>query len=213
MADNNGYEYLCEASIGEHSKCTICTKPLVDPVSIKCVRCGEKALERGHFHDHKTKFCPKADVLCASSDIKCPWIGPRDQLDKHLNTCLSNSLRPLITQIQNENQRLISQVNQQDTQIAGLQHENRQLRDQTKQVESKHITHTLTVLMNQSVIHSTEIIVCFSSLPFMIKPKESGCFDRYLFLFRTPAITRINMCETISAGDNKTSRWKNQFHL
>jgi hypothetical protein len=191
MADNSGYVYVCEESIGEQSKCTICTKPLVDSVStkceakshifcrhcienwikrisscpmcfqelhtqelspvvdkdlndaldrilVKCVRCEKKGLERGHFHDHKIKVCPKTDVLCTSSDINCTWIGPREQLDKHLKACIFNSLRPLIVQLQTENQRLTSQINQQEIQIGKLQNENQQLRDQIRQVEGKH---------------------------------------------------------------------------
>jgi FtsZ-binding cell division protein ZapB len=109
----------------------------LDRILIKCVRCGKTGLERGHFHDHKTKMCPKVDVLCRSSDLKCPWIGPRDQLDKHLNSCIFNLLRPLITELQNNNQRLTSRINQQETQIGELQNENQQLTSQVNEQKTQ----------------------------------------------------------------------------
>ncbi|CAF4117946.1 unnamed protein product, partial [Rotaria sordida] len=189
MADNTGYEYMNEESINERLKCSICTKPFIDPVSakcnvkkhifcrhcieewikrnpscpmcrqnlrtndltpitdsvpidmldrilVKCLSCKQAGLERGSFNDHN-KMCPKANIKCLSSDIRCPWTGARDELDKHLKTCIFNPLRPLITELINDNQQLKNQVNQQQTQTGRLQNDIQQLEDQVNQQQTQ----------------------------------------------------------------------------
>ncbi|CAF1131492.1 unnamed protein product [Rotaria sordida] len=190
MEDNTGYEYMNEESINERLKCSICTKPFIDPVStkcnirnhifchhcieewikhhpscpmcrqnlrienltpiadsvlidmldeilVKCLGCKQTGLVRGSFNDHKNKMCSKTNIKCLSSDIKCPWTGSRDELDKHLKTCIFNPLRPLITELINNNQQLKNQVNQQQTQIGGLINDNQQLKGQVNQQQTQ----------------------------------------------------------------------------
>ena len=248
MTIGDGYEYVCEGVIGERSKCTICTKPLVDPVStkcepkphifcrscikeqlgrysscslccqelrtedlisvtdntlldsldkipVKCVHC-KTDLERGKFNHHKTETCPKTNVSCQASDIKCSWIGPRDQLEEHLNTCRFNLLRPMITQLQNEDQRLTNQVNHHRTQIERLAKENQYLKYQMEQSESMWIYHFLKSLL----------ILLFelcNNRFILLKEHISFCLERQQ-LFESMYMESL-LC---SKADNKMSRWK-----
>ncbi len=99
---------------------------------VKCLSCDQMGLEQGTFKEHITNTCPKITIFCPSSDIKCSWTGLRDELDNHLSICIFNSLRPLITQLRYDNQQLIDQVNQQQTQIEELRSENQQLNARVK---------------------------------------------------------------------------------
>lgn len=124
---------LCDTCIDEFNiedLIPVTDKELIDAlnrISVKCVDCQQTGLTRGDFQNHKTKMCPRTNVSCPSSDIKCSWIGPRDQLDKHLDTCIFNLLRPLIIHFENN----------QEIKIVELQNENQQLRGQIKQFEGK----------------------------------------------------------------------------
>ncbi|CAF1323982.1 unnamed protein product [Rotaria sordida] len=66
-------------------------------------------------------MCPMANIKCLSSDIKCPWTGARDELDKHLKTCMFNPLRPLITELINENQQLKDRTEQLEKRLQFLE--------------------------------------------------------------------------------------------
>jgi hypothetical protein len=180
MVDKNEYEYMNEELINELLKCSICTKPFIDPVStkcnikshifcrycieerirnnssscpicqqnlsiqdlisitdgiiremldqilVKCLECKQTELKRSYFDIHKKKICPKVNVICPSSDIRCPWRGTRDQLDQHVNSCVFNSLKPLIIELKNDNQQLRDQIEQ-------LRNDNQRLTEQMEQ--------------------------------------------------------------------------------
>jgi FtsZ-binding cell division protein ZapB len=145
---------------------------MLDELQISCQFCHQEGLERGNFDDHINKGCLKVNVSCPSADIKCPWIGSREQLDKHLNTCIFNPLRPLITQLReqssgqqtqieqlrSENEQLKNQVNRQQTQMGALQNETQQLKNQMKPLGGKHIHVVFQKLLEHKLIklHSIE---------------------------------------------------------
>jgi hypothetical protein len=106
---------------------------LLDELKIRCKLCQQTGLERGNFSDHINKACSRMNISCPSSDIKCPWTGSRDQLDKHLKTCIFNPLRPLITQLQEQIGRLRSENEQLKCQMI------QQLENQIKPLESKFV--------------------------------------------------------------------------
>ena len=74
----------------------------LNEIPVKCKFCGQTGLERGKFDEHKSKYCPKVITLCPLADVSCPWKGPLDQVDKHLNSCVFKPLSPLITQLKDE---------------------------------------------------------------------------------------------------------------
>ena len=132
---------------------------LLDELKIKCELCQQTGLERGNFSDHITKACSRVNISCPSADIKCPWTGPRNQLNQHLNTCVFNQLRPLITQLEEQISRQQTKINKQKSQISGQQTQieqfksqiNQQLQNQIKSLESKFVDKIyLTFLMSKT---------------------------------------------------------------
>jgi hypothetical protein len=85
---------------------------MLDNLLVKCKTCHQTAIQRGNFKDH-LKTCRKRNKCsCSASDIRCPWIGPYDQLSVHLSQCPYEQLRPILTEILIENQRLREQLNE-----------------------------------------------------------------------------------------------------
>jgi hypothetical protein len=95
----------------------------LNELQVKCKTCGQTGLERAKFDEHKTKFCPKVITPCPLADLHCPWSGPLDQVDKHLNSCIFKPLSPLITQLKE--------------QISELRRTNQQIEKRLKKTESK----------------------------------------------------------------------------
>jgi hypothetical protein len=85
------------------------------------LECGQSGIQRGNFNDHINKLCPKGTIVCSASDIKCPWSGPRDQLQNHLNTCSYEQLRSILAHLVNTNRRLEEQIQTLTNQVQSLQ--------------------------------------------------------------------------------------------
>jgi hypothetical protein len=51
-------------------------------------------------------MCSKVEVSCQRADIKCPWKGPKDELQKHLSTCVYDQMRPILDDLLTINTRL-----------------------------------------------------------------------------------------------------------
>lgn len=94
---------------------------ILERLLVKCVQCGHSGIQRGNFSDHVGKLCPKGTTACAASDIKCPWLGPRDELEHHLATCQYEKLRPILSQLVSTNQQLQQQVRALTNEIKTLQ--------------------------------------------------------------------------------------------
>lgn len=117
-------------SIARYQSCSICHQQLnndnlepindsylinaLDELQIRCKLCNESGLKRINFNAHLDNVCPNATITCPSKDIMCAWVGPRDQLDTHLNRCIFNILKPLFNQFQEK-------INIQQKQIEKLQ--------------------------------------------------------------------------------------------
>ncbi|UJR15730.1 hypothetical protein I4U23_002665 [Adineta vaga] len=102
---------------------------MIDRLRIKCMICGQNGLLKINLEEHMQKVCPKTMVSCRSADIKCPWIGQRDQLDEHLNNCRFEGMRSIITELIMENQQLEDRLNEQISQINNQQEKIRQLKE------------------------------------------------------------------------------------
>jgi len=94
---------------------------ILDRLLVKCSECGQSGIQRGNFNDHINKLCPKGTIVCSASDIKCPWSGPRDQLQNHLNTCSYEQLRSILGHLVNTNRRLEEQIQTLTNQVQTLQ--------------------------------------------------------------------------------------------
>jgi hypothetical protein len=91
---------------------------------VKCLVCGQTELERGNFQEHISGLCSEPHISCPSADIKCPWTGKQNELDKHVATCVFSSLRSKIAPIINENIQLKEQIIKYTTENNELQTEN-----------------------------------------------------------------------------------------
>jgi hypothetical protein len=122
---------LCIAkSVARDASCPICHHQLANknlvPIDdcylidalgelrINCKICNEKGLKRSNFNDHVNNVCPKSITTCPAKDMKCSWVGQRDELGSHLTTCIFTVLRPLFDELQ-------EQIKVQQTQIDTLQ--------------------------------------------------------------------------------------------
>jgi hypothetical protein len=103
---------------------------MLDRLLVTCPRCGQTGVQRENFNDHFKKTCPKINVSCSAADGRCPWTGPRDQLDSHLASCVFHALRSLLGELIVENRQLREQVMQQKAQSDDLQNQVRQLQEQ-----------------------------------------------------------------------------------
>jgi ubiquitin conjugation factor E4 B len=99
------------ASIDNLPQATRLVRNMLDRLPVKCTFCGKTGLERGNFSDHISKECSKVHVSCPSADIKCPWKGPRDQLNNHIETCVQ-PFRIIITELTAKTRQLEEQVKQ-----------------------------------------------------------------------------------------------------
>ena len=122
-------------SIAGNQSCPICNQQLnndnlepindrylinaLDEIPVRCQLCNESDLKRMNFNDHLDNVCPAANVTCPSKEMMCAWVGPRDQLDTHLNRCIFNILKPLFNQFQEKidlQQKQIEKLQSKDSQ-------------------------------------------------------------------------------------------------
>ncbi|CAF3424979.1 unnamed protein product [Rotaria sp. Silwood1] len=93
---------------------------MLDSLLVRCGKCGKTNLLRGQFDEHKNNECPKVTALCQAADIKCPWVGIRENLEEHLNECKFEPLRPALEEIFNEHNELKNRIKTLETQINEL---------------------------------------------------------------------------------------------
>ena len=96
----------------------ICNK--IDRYQVKCLACDQTNIPRGQFNDHWQKLCNKVEVPCPRADIKCPWKGSRDELEKHLSTCVYEQMRPMLGDLLSVNTRLNEENHKQQNQLEQL---------------------------------------------------------------------------------------------
>ena len=114
---------------------------MLDRLQVKCIACGQTEINRGNFDDHIQKVCPKTIVSCPSEDSKCPWRGQRDQIHQHLVDCRFVPMRAIITQLINENQKLLNLVDQHTTQTVEKENVMKKLLETSEQQEIQIGTH------------------------------------------------------------------------
>jgi predicted nucleic acid-binding Zn-ribbon protein len=99
-------------------------------------------IQRGTFDKHASKICPKATVCCTAVDIKCPWAGSSDQLKQHIISCCYEQIRPVLTEIFQDNRQLKEKIQQMSEQclknhqlcIKELQETNQRLNTSVEQL-------------------------------------------------------------------------------
>lgn len=92
---------------------------MLNAILVRCIRCGMKDIERGKFIEHISTICPKAQVQCTAADVKCPWVGAREELDDHYEHCRFESLRPVLAEIMYEQSTLRRRIEALEVQLLG----------------------------------------------------------------------------------------------
>jgi hypothetical protein len=110
---------------------------VLNELQVKCTGCGQTGLERGDFDIHIKTSCPMVSIPCTAEDIKCPWVGPRNQFANHFKKCAFESLRPLISSLISENQGLKEQITRLTNHVDEYQREMHQLKKQINQQATK----------------------------------------------------------------------------
>lgn len=92
------------------------TEPLIlamlDRIPVRCLKCAEIDIPRGQLKQHDEHVCLKANVLCTAADIKCQWVGPRENLTEHQSTCQFEPLRPIFEHLFTEQAELRLRIQQ-----------------------------------------------------------------------------------------------------
>ncbi|CAF1025004.1 unnamed protein product [Adineta steineri] len=63
---------------------------ILNQVFGKCILCNQSHIQRGNFQDHIDKICPNKITIGTASTDDCLWMGFREELQAHLNTCRSS---------------------------------------------------------------------------------------------------------------------------
>lgn len=85
---------------------------ILDSIPVICTQCDLHGIPRGNFQDHIEKQCPKRVQRCKAADIRCPWTGPRDEMDRHLAECEFERRRAIIEPLVQENTALRNELQQ-----------------------------------------------------------------------------------------------------
>ncbi|CAF4512439.1 unnamed protein product, partial [Rotaria sp. Silwood2] len=150
-------EQWLQKSTDENKSCPVCRHSLsidndlkpasriisnrIDRYLVKCLACELEKIPRGLFSDHISKICTKATVSCLASNILCPWIGPRYQLEDHLKLCPYQQIRPILELIQTKNSQLEELITNQQQEIININE-----RHQAQQQQIDELTKMIHVL-------------------------------------------------------------------
>ncbi len=93
---------------------------MLNGLLVRCSQCGEVDIRRGDLKQHEENSCKLAVVPCKAADIKCPWTGAREQLEKHLESCVFQPLRPALLEIIMENKKFHDQIYKLETLVNEL---------------------------------------------------------------------------------------------
>ncbi len=115
----------CRACLSQNSSTLISIQEwivleMLNGLLVKCLKCGEINIRRGALKEHEQKACKQAVVPCRAADIKCPWKKAREQLDKHMETCVFEPLRPALSAIITENHQFQERITKLETLVKEL---------------------------------------------------------------------------------------------
>ena len=128
---------LCRQRLGSVNNLVAASRiiqNMLDRLQVICLFCRRAGLQRGNFREHAGRECSKVHIPCSAADIKCPWKGPRDQLDAHIKTCVFQPFRTVLTDLITSNQQLEEQIQQQGTQI---QQQDAQIKQRDAQIQQQ----------------------------------------------------------------------------
>lgn len=93
---------------------------MLNGLPVRCTKCGLINIKRGLLEEHENTSCTQATVQCDAVDIKCTWMGARDELDEHLEECKFEPLRSALGFLFAENAQLKSRLEKLETEVTEL---------------------------------------------------------------------------------------------
>ncbi|CAF3671934.1 unnamed protein product [Rotaria sp. Silwood1] len=123
---------------------------MLDKILVRCLACDEEKIPRGEFTSHLENHCVYHPQKCIASDLKCPWVGLRNQIKSHQAVCVFEMLRPALEDImtrlqaiEKENKTLRSENHDLKEELLVLEREYNQLESTMKNNnEHSHSQHT-----------------------------------------------------------------------
>lgn len=102
---------------------------ILDQLHLQCRICRQSNILRGNFNEHISQYCSKILVNCSAADLKCPWQGPRDEFENHLQQCHYEIMRPLLGNLLDTVKTLSDKMQQNEDHIRNLEMKNTRLKD------------------------------------------------------------------------------------
>ncbi|CAF3199822.1 unnamed protein product [Rotaria sp. Silwood2] len=129
---------------------------MLDKILVRCLACDEENILRGEFASHLENHCVYHPQKCIASDLKCPWVGLRNQVKAHQAVCVFEMLRPALEDIMTRLQ-VIEKENK------ALRFENHDLKEELLVLEREYNELESTVKNNNEHGHSqhTGILIFF----------------------------------------------------
>ncbi|CAF3181251.1 unnamed protein product [Rotaria sp. Silwood2] len=102
----------CQQSIStdDLKQATLIVRNMIERRRVICSNCSQSGIPEENIDEHIQRTCPKTIISCPAANVKCPWKGPRDQLDDHLIMCPFNGIHSTFIQLKSEYQRLTEQL-------------------------------------------------------------------------------------------------------
>lgn len=126
---------------------------MLDKILVRCLACEQENIRRVDFVDHLENHCLYHPQRCTANDLKCPWIGLRNQAKAHHSVCVYETLRPVLEDIltrlhaiEKENKSLRSENNELREELLVLEREYNELEGAVNNNEERnHSRHTSTI--------------------------------------------------------------------
>ena len=111
----------------------------LDNLRVRCASCSmSDVIPRRSFLFHVEKECPKRQVCCSASDLRCSWQGLAEDLQGHRSVCALERVRPWFTRLltlEEEMKRVLSlkeRIDSLQRQSEEMERQSEALREETK---------------------------------------------------------------------------------
>ena len=159
----------------------------LDRLLVRCSYCYENNIQRGNFTDHIQHQCQELKVRCKAADLKCTWIGKRNEVAEHASVCPLVQIRPIIEELRATQNALKLQletfINEIRDRLYNQQHEHvlYKTNDQNKnnkdhyETIKKDIKHSWIVHQHQSWWEERNCTICMDCYRYLRKCLVCSC--------------------------------------
>ena len=83
----------------------------LDRLLVRCPYCNENNIQRCDLTGHVDQRCRQVKVRCDAADLKCTWMGKRDERAQHAAVCPLLKIRPVVEDLRAELNAQACQLN------------------------------------------------------------------------------------------------------